>query len=138
MCRQLVVLALLLGTGLLRADEPTGPAGKPVSPELKADPEVMKILDNLKPGESALLPAVRTTGAINDELKKHRHDKTGPRLRNYCAKWVWAPDRKRALFCGANAGVPHRLNDVWEYDLASNTWLCLWEPDPDLPTRSGQ
>jgi hypothetical protein len=75
---------------------------------------------------------VKTTGAINDELKKHGHDKTGPRLRNYCAKWVWAPDRKRALFCGANAGVPHRLNDVWEYDLASNTWICLWEPDPDL------
>jgi hypothetical protein len=58
-------------------------------------------------------------------------DKTGPRTRNYCLKWVWAADRKRALFCGGNAGVPHKMNDVWEYDLASNTWVLLWEPDPD-------
>jgi hypothetical protein len=27
--------------------------------------------------------------------------------------------------------VPHKINDVWEYDLASNTWVLLWEPDPD-------
>jgi len=39
------------------------------------------------------------------------------------------PDRKRAFFCGANHGSPHRFNDAWEYDLASNTWVLLYTPD---------
>ena len=33
--------------------------------------------------------------------------------------------------------MPHRLNDVWEYDLAANTWVLLWEPDPDLNRTRG-
>jgi hypothetical protein len=41
----------------------------------------------------------------------------------------WAPDRKRALYCGANHGVPHRLNDVWEFDLPSLSWVLLYAPD---------
>jgi hypothetical protein len=57
--------------------------------------------------------------------------KRGPKPRSYCRKWVWAADRKRAFFCGANAGSPHRFNDVREYDLASNTWVLLYEPDAD-------
>jgi hypothetical protein len=75
---------------------------------------------------------VKTTGPINDTMKKLGLHERGPKPRNYCRKWVWAPDRKRALFCGANAGVPHRFNDVWEYDLASNTWGLLYEPDADF------
>jgi hypothetical protein len=39
------------------------------------------------------------------------------------------PERRRAIFYGANHGGPHRLNDVWEYDLPSNTWVCLYGPD---------
>jgi hypothetical protein len=31
--------------------------------------------------------------------------------------------------------VPHRLNDVWEYDLPSNTWVCLYGPDLSKGTR---
>jgi hypothetical protein len=42
---------------------------------------------------------------------------------------VWAPERKRALYCGANHGVPHRLNDVWEFDLPSLSWVMLYAPD---------
>jgi hypothetical protein len=42
---------------------------------------------------------------------------------------VWAPERKRVLYCGANHGVPHRLNDVWEFDLATLTWSMLYAPD---------
>jgi hypothetical protein len=44
---------------------------------------------------------------------------------------VWAPERRRALYCGANHGSPHRLNDCWEYDLPSNTWVLLFAPDPN-------
>ncbi|QDU93436.1 hypothetical protein [Lignipirellula cremea] len=106
-------------------------AAEPLHDDLERDPAVAEILSSLKPGESAWLPEVKTAGPINEELKKHRHHLTGPRPRNYSLKWVWAADRNRALFCGGNAGTPHKLNDVWEYDLASNTWVLLWEPDPD-------
>jgi len=41
------------------------------------------------------------------------------------------PDRKRAFFCGANHGSPHRLNDAWEFDLPSHTWVMLFAPDPN-------
>ncbi len=102
-----------------------------IEPALEADPSVLKIVDGLGDQQSAWLPAKKTYGTFNADQKKWGHDKTGPRPRNYCLKWVWAADRKRALFCGGNAGVPHKLNDVWEYDLASNTWVLLWEPDPD-------
>ena len=102
------------------------------SKQRKPDAEVVKILAALQPGQSVLLPPVKTSGNLdNAEVKRFKLDKTGPRPRDYCLKWVWAPDRERALFCGGNAGVPHKLNDVWEYDLASNTWVLLWAPDPD-------
>jgi len=137
-------ITMAVAGGFVRAaDSPAGtaPASRPavtaIRPDLEADPKVLAILDGLGENESALLPPVRTAGAINEEQKKFRLDKVGPRPRNYCLKWVWAPDRKRAMFCGANAGVPHRFNDVWEYDLAANTWICLWEPDPDIQKTRG-
>ena len=103
-----------------------------VAREVAPDPEVIRIIEGLGENSSAFLPTVKTAGEMNDEVKRFKLDKTGPRPRDYCLKWVWAPDRKRALFCGGNAGTPHRMNDVWEYDLASNTWILLWNPDPDL------
>jgi hypothetical protein len=124
----IVVVSVLLRFGAAYSEE-----GSPeVKPALKSDPAIMAILKGLGDNSSALLPAVKTTGEMNAEVRKFGLHKTGPRPRNYCLKWVWAPDRKRALFCGANARVPHRLNDVWEYDLASNTWVLLWNPDPNL------
>jgi hypothetical protein len=113
--------------------EPEPPAVSKVEPQLKADPAILAIIKGLGENSSALLPAVKTAGNMkNADVKKFGMQKTGPRPRDYCLKWVWAADRKRALFCGGNAGVPHRMNDVWEYDLASNTWVLLWEPDPDM------
>jgi hypothetical protein len=44
------------------------------------------------------------------------------------------PDRKRAVFYGTNHGAPCRTNDVWEYDLPSNTWVCLFAPE-ELKTQ---
>ena len=106
--------------------------GPEVKPSLPPDPAILATITDLGENCSALLPAVKTAGSMeNPEVRKFKLNKTGPRPRDYCLKWVWAADRKRALFCGANAGVPHRFNDVWEYDLASNTWVLLWNPDPD-------
>jgi hypothetical protein len=105
-------------------------AAEDVAPALKPDPAVLKILEGLGDNASATLPAPTITGDLNAEAKRWRLDKRGPGYRDYCLKMAWMPDRKRAIFYGANHGVPHRLNDVWEYDLPSNTWVCLYGPDP--------
>jgi hypothetical protein len=111
-------------------------AAGPAKVVLPPDPAILTALDTLPPGASAWLPPVRTAGRINAEQRTFGMDRTGPRPRNYSLKWVWAEDRGRALYAGANHSAPHRLNDVWEYDLPSNTWIGLWEPDPDLHKAS--
>jgi hypothetical protein len=112
------------------ADGGAGAAG--IQPPLDPDPAVVAIVESLGPNESAYLPQLSTTGPINAEMQSYDMHVRGPRRRDYSLKWVWAADRRRALFCGENAGVPHRFNDVWEYDLAANTWVLLYEPDADF------
>jgi hypothetical protein len=119
------------------------PAGRPtsgeVAPVLEPDPEVGKTLDSLKPGHAAVLPRAAVTGDLNAEARKYGLQRTGPGGRNYCVKMMWMPERRRALYFGANHGSPHRLNDVWEYDLAANTWVCLYGPDvsKDISSMAG-
>jgi len=128
-----VMLAALAGAAMAAE---AGPATRlSVTPVLEPDPAVMKIIDGLGDGESALLPKLRTAGDINDVARRWGLDKRGPGHRDYCIKMAWMPDRRRAVFCGANHGVPHRLNDVWEYDLPSNTWVCLYAPDKSKNAR---
>jgi hypothetical protein len=71
-------------------------------------------------------------GVLN---KDPDYKRTGPRVRDYCNKMVWVPERNRALYCGGGHNV-HPWNDVWEFDLASNTWICLYGADP-APPRFG-
>lgn len=105
------------------------PSTKLVEPALAPVPEVEAAIRSLKPNQIIKLPEATITGDFNDIARHYRLDKTGPTVRNYCLKMAWAADRKRALFCGGNHGTPHGLNDIWEYDLPSNTWLLLWAPD---------
>jgi hypothetical protein len=106
-------------------------AAEPVEhmPMPAPDPKVEEILKTLGEGCSAALPGPKTAGQVNAVARKYGLDKVGPGSRNYCIKMAWMPDRKRAIYWGANHGVPHRLNDVWEYDLPANTWNCLYAPD---------
>ena len=128
--------AIFLGLSLL-AGSATRPAGttqassRParILPEVPPDPQVARILGSLGAGESALLPPAKVTGDLNEAAKRYNLHKNGPGGRNYCVEMVWMADRRRAIYCGANHGSPHRLNDVWEYDLAGNTWVCLYGPD---------
>lgn len=106
-----------------------GEESRRIEPELAPDVAVLKTLNSLNDGESAMLPAFQVTGDLNAEAKRWNLDKNGPGARDYCIKMCWMPDRRRAIFYGANHGAPHRLNDVWEYDLPSNTWVCLYGPD---------
>jgi hypothetical protein len=110
------------------AKAPPGESAE-VTPVLQPDPKVAKILDGLAAGHCAVLPKAKVTGDLNAVARKYGLDETGPGGRNFCVKMMWMPDRMRAIYCGANHGRPHRLNDVWEYDLAANTWVCLYGPD---------
>ena len=129
-----LVPGLFLCIGLAsggESDNSTGQKALKVEPVLSVDPKVTGILKGLGDGCSALLPPIKTAGDFNDVARSYNMQKSGPKRRDYCNKMVWAPYRKRALYCGGNHGAPHRLNDAWEYDLPSNTWVLLFAPDPN-------
>jgi len=106
-----------------------GASGK-IEPVLAPNPVVMAKLKAL--GQNSCVVFDRT-GIIEDlgDFAKgwHNMKKTGPRSRDYTTKMAYMPDRKRAFFCGANHGSPHRFNDAWEFDLPSCTWVLLYVPD---------
>ncbi|PCJ52374.1 MAG: hypothetical protein COA79_23775 [Planctomycetota bacterium] len=100
-----------------------------IKPVLKAKVKILKKIKLLKENEIIKLPLATVAGNFNAIAKKYNLDKTGPGIRDYCLKMPWAADRKRAMYCGGNHQVPHGLNDIWEYDLPSNTWYLLWAPE---------
>jgi hypothetical protein len=102
-----------------------------VEPALNPDPKVIQVLQDLGDSSSALLTGLKTIGEWNVVTKEYGMERTGPMGRDYTNKAVWMPDRRRAFFCGANHGSPHRLNDAWEFDLPSHTWVMLFAPDPN-------
>lgn len=117
----LACLLLQLGTAA------ASPAG--VTPALQEDAEVLARLAALQPNQAVSLGTARLVGEFNEVAQRFRLHRTGPRGRDYSIKMVWAPERKRALFAGANHRVPHRLNDVWEFDLGALSWVMLYAPD---------
>lgn len=90
------------------------------------DPAITGLLDKLGDRASAVLPPVTVEAG---DLKMHGMEKYGPGQRDYCNKMAYAADRQTALYAGGNHQVPHRMNDVWEYHLGSNTWHLLYGPD---------
>ena len=104
-------------------------ASRATATDLAPKPDIQKTLAALKPNQAALLGKADVAGEFNDTARKYDLHRTGPKGRDFTIKMCWAEDRKRALFLGANHGVPHRLNDVWEFDLPSLTWSMLYAPD---------
>ena len=119
--------AVAVGLGRLPRGAAAGET--PPEPKLAPRPGVLEKLAALKPNHAVLLGKADVVGEFNDTAKRYDLHKTGPKGRDFTIKMCWAPDRKRVLFCGANHGVPHRLNDVWEFDLPSLTWAMLYAPD---------
>ncbi len=101
----ILFVCVLLGTDAQSAEEP-----------------IETILKNLKPGSAVLLPKARIQDAKGNVIQ------TPIRHRDYCNKMVYAPERKTALYAGGSHQT-WRSNDVWEFDLASNTWTRLFAPD---------
>lgn len=103
-----------------------------IEPELIPDKELLAKIEALPDNTWLKLPPFKTTGEMGKLSPDYK--KTGPTVRDYSNKLVWAPDRKRALYMGGGHNT-HPHNDVWEYDLPSNTWVCLYGADP-LPPKS--
>jgi hypothetical protein len=124
-----VAIAILFASGVAVAG--AGPDAKTdLKPDLKPDAQVLAKLEALGENSSCLLGDPRVIEDLGDFAKGwHRMKETGPTGRDFTIKMAWMPDRKRAFFCGANHGSPHRFNDAWEYDLTSNTWVLLYTPD---------
>jgi len=95
----------------------------------RAGEEAVRRLDALAEGQAILLGRARVEGEFNDIARRFDLHRTGPRSRDYSVRMVWVPDRGTALFTGANHNTPHRLNDVWEFDLAAMAWRLLYAPD---------
>lgn len=100
-----------------------------VAMDLAPDISVLARIAALEENHGLLLGSADVLGEFNDVARRYDLHRTGPRSRNYSLKMVWAPERQRALFAGANHGRPHRLNDVWEFDLAALAWVLLYPPD---------
>jgi len=118
--RSLIITLLTIAAAL--ADEP-------VKPALPPNATALATIKRLQPNEAAIIGKAKVVGEFNAVAKRYNLHRTGPRGRDFTLKMVWAQERKRVLFCGANHGVPHRLNDVWEFDLAAMTWAMLYAPD---------
>lgn len=98
-------------------------------PVLPPDTSALKKIDALGANQAVVLGEARVIGDFNEIARRYKLHKTGPKGRDYSNKMVWAPERKRVLFLGANHNAPHRLNDVWEFDLGAMAWLLLYAPD---------
>lgn len=127
--------SLLLGLlTILSAAQPRGFAAEPVPavpvhPAVPVNEAAVVKLRSLKANHAVLLGSAQVLGEFNDVAKKYELPRTGPRGRDFTIKMVWAAERRRALFCGANHNVPHRINDVWEFDLGALAWILLYAPD---------
>ncbi len=109
-----------------------------VEPELAADTELLAKIAALPDNTWMKLPRAKTVGDMGVLNGDPDYKRDGPRVRDYCNKMVWAPERKRALYCGGGHNI-HPYNDVWEFDLAANTWACLYGADPPPPrTKPGE
>lgn len=115
--RRLLLTAVILATACTSAS----------AADADAEPDLLKQIAALGDNTALLLPPVKTAGDGLDAWQTFRRN--GPGVRDFCNRIVYAPDRKTGLYCGGNHGSPHRFNDAWEYDLATNTWTILFAPD---------
>lgn len=127
--------ALLVFVSAAQAREAVQAAPVNAEPVLSPDTELLAKIEALPDNTWLKLPPCKTTGDMGVISKDPDYKRIGPRVRDYCNRLVWAPERKRALYTGGGHNI-HPWNDVWEFDLASNTWVCLYGADP-VPPRLG-
>jgi len=120
------VFSIVLTAQVFAADA-AGPAK--VEPELAPDPALLAKIEALPDNTWLKLPPFKVTGELKWLSQRADERRRGPFGRDYSNHAVWAPERKRAIYLGGGHNV-RPINDVWEYDLAANTWVCLRGADP--------
>lgn len=121
-----ILVVLIVGVvGQGRAEEGSHP--------YQDDPDIVAKIRELPDNTAIVLPPFKLAGEGVDAWRKMYG--TAPQRRDYCNKIVYAPERGTGLYCGMNHGVPHRLNDAWEYHLGSNTWHLLFAPDANYSAK---
>lgn len=123
--RPWMLLAFLLPLEALAAESPAAPK---VEPALTPDQTLLARIKALPDNTWMKLPPPKVIGDL-DWLPRDDWKRTGgPMARDYSNKMAWMPDRKRAIYAAGGHNAD-KTNDVWEYDLASNTWICLYGAD---------
>jgi len=117
------------------ATPPPAPPPLPPAAPFQDDPAVVAKLQALDEKSGVMLGKFKVEPAGVE--KYNGALKGGPGRRDYGNKMAYAPDRGTALYCGANHGSPHRLNDVWEFHLGSNTWRMICAPGRDATRLRG-
>ncbi len=102
------------------------PPRPPVTPSPDDDPAIVARINELPSGHAMFLPS--PTVHAPEGYESSPWFTYGPGGRDFSNQMAYAPERETALYAGANHGSPHRLNDVWEFHLGSNTWQTLYAP----------
>ena len=126
---RLILTLCALACTLAAAGESAPPPALPAAAPFQDNPAVVAKLTALGERSAAMLGKFKVEPAGVE--KYHGALKGGPGRRDYGNKMAYAADRGTALYCGANHGSPHRLNDVWEFHLGSNTWRMICPPGTD-------
>jgi hypothetical protein len=101
--------------------------GQPADKPFATDPAVKSKLDAL-PARTGLMLGKFKVEADEATVKRFPSLGRNPGRRDYGNKMAYAADRGTAFYCGANHGVPHRISDVWEFNLLANTWRLVLPP----------
>lgn len=133
--RQLSFGLLLLTVQIGIAQDET--KSKIIEPALIWDKEQLAKIATLPPNTWLKLKQLQVTGDLDWLSKDSEKRILGPIGRDYSNKLAWMPDRKRAIYFGGGHNSDP-TNDVWEYDLGANTWVCLYGADENAQKKSAE
>jgi len=128
--------ACVLGMLAALATSTTAARAAGVEPALEPDGELLARIAALPANTWMKLPPPKVTGDLDwvSAFDWNSMRRVGPYGRDYSNKMAWMPDRKRAIYAGGGHNI-RPYNDVWEYDLAANIWVCLYGADPPAHGR---
>ncbi|PTN13275.1 hypothetical protein C8R11_101268 [Nitrosomonas aestuarii] len=90
-------------------------------------------MPELQVGEGVILPRFKVEGSA-EGLKLHNFATHGPGIRDWSQKFPYSLKNGKAYYAGGNHGVPHKYDDVWSYDVVTNTWTMESVPTPGVHT----
>ncbi|MEZ4104009.1 MAG: peptidoglycan-binding protein [Candidatus Paceibacterota bacterium] len=90
-------------------------------------------MPELKVGEAKKLPPFKVVGPAAG-LALHDFAVNGPGVRDYSMKFPYSLKNGVAYYAGGNHGVPHKYDDVWSYNVVTNTWTMESAPTPGVYT----